>query len=586
MGKFVDRVIWVTGGGSGIGRAVALEFAREGASVAVSGRRVDKLAETVAAIDAIGARALAAPCDVLDEASIGATVRRVIDTWGSIDVVVANAGYSVMGRIEDLDLAYWRRQFDVNVFGLVGTVRAVLPELHRTHGRIVLIGSVAAFVAPPRGGIYSASKAAVRAIGEALSMELRGSGVSCTTVHPAYVETDIVRVDNDGRLHKDRKDPRPKWLVWKADQAAKAIVNASYCRRREVVLSIYGKVAVGLSRLAPGLLQKTLGRGVGTKQRAKSSTPAHRIEMPGEPRRITIGRSPGAVAIYLRALRRMQVRSQGVLPQECSRALAPIEVSQPGTRIDSVRLAQFRDVCGNPNHGLSVPPAYPECLFLGPMAEAVLSDAFPFSPFGLIHIRQQTVLLHPIDPGATLDLSCRLVEIRETDRGFEVDFGLGAVVAGAQAWSGTTTLLTRNNQARSGSGRKGDKSTPWIPEEEPFKSLLVRVPEDTGRRYARASGDWNPHHLYAVTARLLGYRRAIAHGMWTFARTLAAIEAEQDFSLPIEVDASFKRPIFLPGEIEIRLLDERVIGSDTRTLRFEARNAQSGEPHMTGSIRG
>lgn len=180
----------------------------------------------------------------------------------------------------------------------------------------------------------------------------------------------------------------------------------------------------------------------------------------------------------------------------------------------------------------------------------------------------------------------RLVEIRETDRGFEVDFGLDAVVAGAQVWSGTTTLLTRNKQARSGNGRKGDKSTPWIPEEEPFKSLLVRVPEDTGRRYARASGDWNPHHLYAVTARLLGYRRAIAHGMWTFARTLAAIEAEQDFSLPIEVDASFKRPIFLPGEIEIRLLDERVLGSDTRTVRFEARNAQSGEPHMTGSIRG
>jgi acyl dehydratase len=109
--------------------------------------------------------------------------------------------------------------------------------------------------------------------------------------------------------------------------------------------------------------------------------------------------------------------------------------------------------------------------------------------------------------------------------------------------------------------------------------------EDTGRRYAAASGDWNPHHLYAATARLLGYRRAIAHGMWTFARALAAIEAKRPFALPIESDASFKRPIFLPAEIEIRLLVERMVGSDARAVRFEARDAHSGEPHMTGSIR-
>jgi len=76
MGKFEDHVVWITGGGSGIGRALAVAFAREGASVAVSGRRAEKLAETVAAIEAIGARALAVPCDVLDEASIAAAVDR------------------------------------------------------------------------------------------------------------------------------------------------------------------------------------------------------------------------------------------------------------------------------------------------------------------------------------------------------------------------------------------------------------------------------------------------------------------------------------------------------------------------------
>jgi acyl dehydratase len=219
------------------------------------------------------------------------------------------------------------------------------------------------------------------------------------------------------------------------------------------------------------------------------------------------------------------------------------------------------------------------------MAEAVLSDAFPFSPFGLIHVRQRIALLRPIDPDATLDLSCRVAEIRETDRGFEVDFSLRADVAGTETWNGTTTLLSRNKRARSGSRRDRGELTSWIPEKEPFRSILIRVPEDTGRRYAAASGDWNPHHLYPATARLVGYRRAIAHGMWTFARTLAAIEAERDFSLPIEADTSFKRPIFLPAEIEIRLMDERLVGSGVHPVRFEVRDAHNGEPHMAGSIR-
>jgi NAD(P)-dependent dehydrogenase (short-subunit alcohol dehydrogenase family)/acyl dehydratase len=586
LGKFDDRVVWITGGGSGIGRAVAVAFAREGASVAVSGRRAEKLTETVTAIETVGARALAMPCDVLDEASIAAAVRRVVDTWGSIDVAVANAGYSVMGWIEDIDLAYWRRQFDVNVFGLVATVRAALPELRKTRGRLVLIGSVAAFAIPRKGGVYAASKAAVRVIGEALSTELRGSGVSCTTVHPAYVESEIVRVDNDGRLREDRRDPRPRWLVWKADEAAKAIVNASHRRRRELVLSIYGKLAVGASRLAPGVLHKILGRGAGKKPKSPSVTPARRVEMPGEVRRIAIARNPGTVATYLRAMRRLRDRPQGALPQERARALAPIEVSQSGVKIDPVRLARFRDVCGSPDNGLTVPPTYPECLFIGPMAEAVLSDAFPFSPFGLIHVRQRIALLRPIDPDATLDLSCRLVEIRETDRGFEVDFAMRADAASREAWNGTATLLSRNKRTRSGDGRGSDGSASWIPEEEPFRSILIRVLEDTGRRYAAASGDWNPHHLYAATARLLGYRRAIAHGMWTFARVLAAIEAKGPFGLPIEAEASFKRPIFLPTEIEIRLLDERSAGNEAHAVRFEVRDARSGEPHVSGSIRG
>lgn len=588
MLRFADRVVWITGGGSGIGRALAIEFACEGASIAVSGRRVEKLAETVAAIEAMGGRAIKVPCDVMDEASIAAAVHCVVETWGRIDVAVANAGYSVMGRIEDLGLEYWKRQFDVNVFGLVATVRAALPELQKTEGRVTLIGSVAGFVPFPKGAVYAASKAAVRMIGETLSAELRGSGISCTTVNPAYVESEIVRVDNDGRLREDRKDPRPRRLIWKVDKAAKAIVNASFHRRREVVLSAYGKIAVEINRFAPGLLSKMMGKGTGAKERVTSSARVRRVEMVGEPRYITIGRSPGTAAISLRSLMKIPGRLQGLLTSECERTLAPIEVTQIGVRINPAHLTKFRNVCGSPSNGLMVPPAYPECLFLGPMAEAVHSDGFPFSPFGLIHTQQRIVLLRPIDPGETLDLSCRLVEVRETIRGFEIDFALRVDTAGSEVWNGTTTVLSRNKQVRSGrgSGRSKTLQTPWIQNEEPFQSVRIQVPEDTGRRYAAASGDWNPHHLYAATARLLGYRRPIAHGMWTFARTLAAIEAQRPFVFPSEVNASFKRPVFMPAEIEIRLLDGQMQGDNARSVRFEVRDAHSGELHMIGFMQG
>lgn len=586
MGKFVNQVVWITGGGSGLGRALALEFAREGASVAVSGRRVDKLTETVREIERFGARAIAVPCDVMEETSVAEALHHVIKTWGVIDVVVANAGYSVMGRFEEIGLVDWKRQFEVNLFGLLHTVRAALPEVQKRPGRVVLIGSVAAFLVPPKGGAYSASKAAVRMVGEALSQELKGSGVSCTTVHPAYVETDIVRVDNAGRLHPERKDPRPKWLVWKAERAAKKIVHASYRRRREVILSAYGKLAVSLSRFAPGLLHHMLGLGMTRKERIKADSIAKRLEMSGEPRRMVIHRSPSTLAIYLRSFLRLQNRSEGSIPQKWRGRLSSIEVSQLGITIDPFRLELFRKVCENPRSGLVVPPAYPECLFLGPMAEVVLSDAFPLSPFGLIHVRQRIAMLCPIDPGKPIDLCCRLEEVRETNRGIEVDFGLYANVAGKEVWNGTTTVLSRNKETRSGRRRSREQPVIWIQGKERVRSYSVRVPEDTGRRYARASGDWNPHHLYPVTARLLGYRRAIAHGMWTLARTLALIETEWTFELPMEAEASFKRPIFMPAEIEVRLLDESPVGNDVPTIRFEVRDPQSGAPHMTGSVRG
>jgi NAD(P)-dependent dehydrogenase (short-subunit alcohol dehydrogenase family) len=252
--RFDKQVVWITGGGTGIGRALALEFARQGATVAVSGRREERLQEVVQAIEAKGSKAIAVRCDVTDEASVAEAAQKVVRTLGGLDVTVANAGFSVAGRIEKLSAADWRRQLDVNVIGVAMTARYAIPHLRERKGRLALIGSVAAMLSTPGMGAYSASKYAVRAIGQALSAELHESGVSCTTIHPGYIESEIARVDNQGRHDPDREDRRPKNLMWSADRAARVMVDAIAKRKREYTFTGHGKLGAFAGRHLPGLV--------------------------------------------------------------------------------------------------------------------------------------------------------------------------------------------------------------------------------------------------------------------------------------------------------------------------------------------
>lgn len=257
--RFVGQVAWITGGGSGIGRALAVELARQGADVAVSGRRVDRLSEAVEAIEATGRRGLAVACDVTDEAAVERAVAEVVGTLGRLDVAIANAGFSVAGTVADLTAEDWRRQLNTNVVGAAMTVRHALPHLEANRGRVVLVGSVSAFVHPRKMAAYSASKAAIRALGETLLLELAGKGVSCTTVHPGYIESEIAQVDNDGVFHADREDKRPRNLMWSADRAARVVLDAVWARRGEFVFTGHGRVAAFLGRHLPGVARRVVG---------------------------------------------------------------------------------------------------------------------------------------------------------------------------------------------------------------------------------------------------------------------------------------------------------------------------------------
>lgn len=248
------EVVWITGASAGIGRALAIEVARRGAVVALSGRRAAELEDTARDIEASDGRALVVPCDVTDEDQVLRAVDEIVAREGALHTVVANAGFAVTGAFASLSQEDWRRQLDTNVVGAAVTVRHALPHLEKTRGRIALVGSVAAFAVTPGTAAYAASKAAVRAMGHALALEVAPLGISCTVLHPGLVESEIGRVDNDGQFRAEWSDRRPKALMWRADRAAVVMADAIERRELERVFTGHGVVAAFLGQHFPGVL--------------------------------------------------------------------------------------------------------------------------------------------------------------------------------------------------------------------------------------------------------------------------------------------------------------------------------------------
>ncbi len=257
---FKDSVVWITGASSGIGRQLALEFADRGAILAVSARRAERLEELVAELTERGTQAVAIPCDVTDEAQVETAVAEIVKEFGKLDVAIANAGFGVAGAIADMTADDWRRQLDTNVVGAAMTARHALPELKKTGGRLALVGSIMAMMTMAKNGPYAASKYAVRAIGQTLALELHGTGVSVTTIHPGLVHSDIARVNNQGVYEAHREETRPQRFMWPTERAARVMADAIYKRRREFTFTGHGKLASFIGQHMPGFMHFVMTR--------------------------------------------------------------------------------------------------------------------------------------------------------------------------------------------------------------------------------------------------------------------------------------------------------------------------------------
>jgi NAD(P)-dependent dehydrogenase (short-subunit alcohol dehydrogenase family) len=205
--NFHDQVVIVTGASSGIGRETAQAFAAAGAQVVAAARREAVLRELAVP------RLLPVPADVTKDADVQRLIDTTLARFGRIDILVNNAGAGLRALVEQVQPDDARRLMDLNFFGAVRCIQAALPAMKRQgHGQIVNVSSVLGVVATPRNSIYCASKFALRALSDALRLELRDAGIEVISVLPGYTDTpffdNMVRYDGSPRLSPFRRPHR------------------------------------------------------------------------------------------------------------------------------------------------------------------------------------------------------------------------------------------------------------------------------------------------------------------------------------------------------------------------------------------
>jgi acyl dehydratase len=294
-----------------------------------------------------------------------------------------------------------------------------------------------------------------------------------------------------------------------------------------------------------------------------------------------------ALVTYARAALPL-VPGASLLPFVAGRGkeMPALERSLSGVRVDPSALAAYDRVCGFTLRDV-LPATYLHVRAF-PLHMAVMTDGrFPFPAVGLVHLGNRIVVHRPARVGETFDLHVRATPIEPHPKGRTFALASEARVDGELVWEDVSTMLRRGNgsaDARNGGieragssvggeARESDPAGRGLVDGAPFGGVEWRLPGDLGRRYAGVSGDRNPIHLHTLTARAFGFPQTIAHGMWTKARALAALEGR----LPdaYTVDVAFKKPILLPGRVTFAAEDGR----------FTVRSAKRPEMiHAEGTV--
>ena len=240
-------------------------------------------------------------------------------------------------------------------------------------------------------------------------------------------------------------------------------------------------------------------------------------------------------------------------------------------KLDLNKVAQFKKICGFPQNTNTVPMLYLQSLFMGQFGKYITSSFFPLLPMGLIHTKQKIIQTRNINQNEILNTKFSLDRINIDEKGLEITFLLEITSGSELVWKGITTTLSKSKKYKK--RRKIDQSPEAL---SPF--TIIDVPKNIGRQYAKVSGDYNPHHLSTYFAKLFGFKRAIAHGMWSLARSVAEMEKQFPDNELFSIDVSFKRPLFLPGTAAL------AANKDNDHILFELRDNTTKTPHLAGII--
>ncbi|MCM1014619.1 MULTISPECIES: MaoC/PaaZ C-terminal domain-containing protein [Micromonospora] len=284
-------------------------------------------------------------------------------------------------------------------------------------------------------------------------------------------------------------------------------------------------------------------------------------------RRVELDGLPASGALYRRAL-------LGVVPGVGGRRGADVpglELAVGGVSVDQRHLADYDRVCG---FRLTdrLPATYLHVLGFPLSLRLMTSPGFPIPLTGVVHVANRITVRRPVEVGERVDFHTYAENLRPHERGRQLDVVLVGSIGGEEVWRGVSTYLGK--ERASGGGPRRDRADRPEP---PAFSAQWRVMPRVGTDYARVSGDHNPIHTSKLGARLFGFPRPIAHGMWSKARCLAALEPR----LPeaYTVDVAFKLPVPLPSTVAFSASPNGA-GWD-----FALHSARDGRPHLTGSVR-
>lgn len=287
-----------------------------------------------------------------------------------------------------------------------------------------------------------------------------------------------------------------------------------------------------------------------------------------DPEIIELDEAPSLAGLYAAAANPLSGRGGSG-----ERSLPTQHLRLRDVELDRDHVAAYADVCGFTLTD-ALPVTYLHMLAFPLQIKVMSGDDFPYPLLGMVHLRQRIEVVRPVTADEPVDVEVWLEDLRPHAKGSQFTVRSQVTTSGEVVWDGTSTYLARHKQ---------DEEPPA--EEHAADAVEVaalpmtadwRIDGDVGRRYGKVSGDVNPIHMSGLSAKAFGFPKAIAHGMWTMARSLAALEGRLPESL--EVDVAFKTPLFIPGRATYAT---RAVGD---AWEFGLRNDKNGKPHLAGVV--